>query len=199
MYKKHVFLLMTMPISVNCFAADISDILSPNTVTQNACVYANTGVYQGEFVMVPIYEDTIYNCGAGYYLPKLSENCVLCRENSYCPGGDYTYSESDDTGISTCPDGTFAPNGMWELAQCGRKLHIGDAVLFLRASKQTEHALHIDINADGVADYYANLTTIDTPMSKDTDKKLKIKIDDVIYSAYDDTIKLNETDNVTKE
>ena len=190
---------MIMPISVNCFAADVSDVLSPNTVMQNACVYANMGVFQGEFTMVPIYEDTIYKCGAGYFLPKLSEDCVLCPENSYCPGGDYTYSESDDTGKNKCPDGTVAPIGMWEFAQCGRKLHIGDNVLFLRASKQTEHALHIDMNGDGAVDWFANLTTVDTPMNKDTDKKLKIKIDDVVYFAYDDTIKLNETDNVTTE
>ena len=187
MKKAYVFSI-ALSVSANCFADTDLSFLAPNTVIPNACVYNNTGVYSDEFEMIPIWEDTIYTCERGYFLPKLSEVCATCPENSYCPGGKYTYSETADTGLNTCPDGLVAPDGMWELAQCGRKFHVGDGVLYLRTAKQTAHALHFDTDGDGVADYFANLSTTDVTISKDSTRRMKVRMNDTVYFVHDDTV-----------
>ena len=187
MKKAYVFSI-ALSVSANCFADTDLSFLAPNAVIPNACVYNNTGVYQNEFEMIPIWEDTIYTCERGYFLPKLSEVCAHCPENSYCPGGEYTYSETADTGLNACPDGLVSPDGMWELAQCGRKFHVGDVFLYLRTAKQTAHALHFDVNGDGIADYFANLSTTDVTISKDSTRRMKVKYGDVLYFVHDDTV-----------
>ena len=186
--RKYVFSMLAVLMSGGCVDALGSVILFPDTVVPNACVYDNTGVYSDEFEMTPIWEDTIYTCERGYFLPKLSEVCATCPENSYCPGGEYTYSETADTGLNACPDGLVAPDGMWELAQCGRKFHVGDGVLYLRTVKQTTPSLNFDIDGDGVADYFANLSTTDVTISKDSTRRMKVKYGDVLYFVHDDTV-----------
>ena len=192
--KKVSFLLVVVVASSNVFDDAAATILPPNTIIPNACVYQNTGVYQDGFVMVPVYENTVYKCEPGYWLPKLSETCVMCPENSYCPGGELTYSETNDSGLNPCPDGTVAPTAMWEIAQCGRPLHIGDAVLYLRTVRKTLPSLRLDVNGDGVADFFANTTLQDVVMNKNTQRKFKVKMGESIYSVYDDTVKINNSD-----
>ena len=189
--KRYGILGCIIPFSSVAMADVDLSFLMPNTVVPNACIFENTGVYSGEFVMVPVYEDTIYTCEQGYYLPMESEICARCPENAYCPGGEYTYSENGAVGLNGCPDGTFAPDGMWELAQCGRKLHVDDAIVYLRTTPGTSPALRFDVDADGVADYFANLATDDVPMNKNTERKLKIKSGDVVYFVCDDTIEIS--------
>ncbi len=190
MNNKYVLLLVTVFISTDCFA-DIVDILTPNNTVSNACNFQNTGVYQGGFVMIPIYEDTIYKCERGYYLPELSESCAQCPENSYCPGGDYTYSE-ESVGLYSCPEETFSSNGMWEISQCGRILHVGNDVLYLNSVQRTTPSLRLDLNHDGVADYFAHMTTLDVPMHIGTERKLKIRYMGLLYSVYDDTVEIKQ-------
>ncbi len=146
----------------------------------------------GTIQFVAVFEAANYTCERGYYLPQASETCVICPANHFCPGGDYIYSETDTQGLFDCESGAYAPAGMWDVAQCGRRLHIDNAVIYMGRIKRTNPALHLDIDHDGVADYYANLTKYDVPMSNSTDKKLKIKLDGVVYSVYDDTINLDE-------
>ena len=193
MGKRYVFLMTVIPFSTNCFADTALDILMPGAVVQNACVFQNTGVYADSFTMVPVYEDTVFTCERGYYLPKESETCALCLGDAWCPGGEYVYSVEMDSGINVCPPGTYAPIGMWESAQCGRRFFVGDAFLYLRAGKTTAPALHFDFDGDGTADMFANMTTADVPMNKDTERKLKIRIGDVVYSVYDDTVTIPKT------
>ncbi len=193
MGTRRAFLLMMIPWPANCFADMDLSILLPGAVVQNACVFENTGVYADTFTMVPVYEDTVFTCNRGYFLPKESETCVLCLPDAWCPGGEYTYSVEGDTGINVCPPGTFAPAGMWDAVQCGRKFHVGDAFLYLRAGKATSPALHFDVNGDGVADMYANMTTYDVPMNSNTERKLKVRIGDTVYSVYDDTVIIPQT------
>lgn len=183
--------MLAMSVSVGCANAFGDIILYPNAVIPNACVYNNTGVYQNEFEMIPIWEDTVYTCKRGYFLPKLSEVCATCPENSYCPGGEYTYSETNDVGINACPDGLVAPDGMWELSQCGRRFYIGDGVLYLRTAKHTAHALHFDTDGDGVADFFANLTTTEVSINKNSTRKMKVRMNDTVYFVHDDTVNVS--------
>ncbi len=195
MNVRYMFFVLFPLMTTTVCADDVLEFVLPNVVVPNACVYENTGVYDGSFIMVPVYEDIIYNCGRGYYLPESSEECVKCLENSYCPGGEYTYSETVPVGITACPDGSFAPDGMWEYGQCGRILHVGGSVLYLTAVKKTTPALNVDLNYDGVPDLFGNMTTHDVPMNRNTNKRLKVKLGDVIYFVYDDTVDVTEFTN----
>ena len=139
-----------------------------------------------------------YTCAPGYYLPAgndwLTDNdgCTICPENSYCAGGTYTFNETTPQGIVACASGLFAPAGMWEPAQCGRILHVGDEVVYLRATKKTLHAVHVDVDNDGVADFFGNMTTADVPMHAGTTRKLKVQFAGQTYSVYDDTVNVTE-------
>ena len=139
-------------------------------------------------VETPIIVPSTISCDAGYYLPAGTTECALCPANSYCAGGEYEKSETTDSGIALCQSGLIAPAGMWQAEQCGHALHIGDAVLYLRQTKQTEHALHIQ-SGDNI--FYGNATTADVPMNINTNRHFKILFNDIVYSIYDDTIKID--------
>lgn len=130
----------------------------------------------------------VHTCTPGYYMPANNDGCVICPVDNYCSGGTYTFSETVTQGITPCPAGTVAPSGMWELEQCGRTLHIGTNTLYLRTTKKTTPALNFDFDGDGVADLFANTTTSDRIMNRDSLQKLKIKVGDTVYSVYDDTM-----------
>lgn len=145
--------------------------------------------WDGHVSCVPIE----HNCNTGEYLPQHWFQCEKCPENHYCPsGGTYSYSETNSNGATQCPNNLYSPTGMWESAQCGRILHIGDNVVYLRSVKKTTPALHVDIDNDGVADFFGNVTTLDVPMHTGTDRKLKLQYNGVTYSVYDDTVDVGE-------
>ena len=141
---------------------------------------------------VAIFEPTVYTCNPGYYLPANTDGCVICPANSYCPGGAYTFNENDIQGITACATGLYAPMGMWQVDQCGHILHIGEEIVYLRTTKKTLHALHIDVDHDGIADYFGNMTTADVPMHAGTTQKLKVQFAGQTYSVYDDTVNPDE-------
>jgi uncharacterized repeat protein (TIGR02543 family) len=129
-----------------------------------------------------------YTCNAGYYLPMNANACTICPANSYCAGGTYEFSSTVPQGVVSCATGLLSPTGMWEVAQCGRRLHFGDNVIYLRATKKTVHAMNFDLDHDGVADYFANMTTIDTPAHAGTNRRLKVYFGGQVYFVYDDTV-----------
>ena len=93
------------------------------------------------------------SCNPGYYLPANSQQCTQCPRNFYCPGGQYTEASSD-SGITQCPDGLYSPPGSDSADDCGRILHIGEYVLYLRTAKLTSPALHVKI---GDVIYYGDM------------------------------------------
>ena len=164
----------------------------------NTCAYAlmfddvallafRSAVFNAVETPIIITPSTI-SCELGYYLPAGTTECALCPANSYCAGGEYEKSETTDSGILPCDSGLISPTGMWQAEQCGRALNIGNAVLYLRQTKQTEHALHIQ---HGNNIFYGNATTADVPMNINTNHRLKVQHNNVIYSIYDDTIQLD--------
>jgi len=141
-------------------------------------------------VWTALFEPNQHNCAQGSYLPANTDGCRLCPADSYCVGGTYTFNETLTQGIVSCASGLYSPSGMWEAAQCGRILHVGDGFVYLRATKKTSPALHLDLDHDGVADYFGNMTTLDVPMSRETQRKLKVRYNNTTYSIYDDSVSL---------
>lgn len=189
---------LTCVFAVVCMRNAVADdvILPPNSVILNSCIESNIGVYMGGFEMVPVYQDTVYTCAPGKYLPHNTETCETCPANAYCPGGDYTFDTELDRGIMSCADGLMAPAGMWQSAQCGHVLHVGDSIIYLRSERQTSPSVGFLLN-DGV--FYANATTSDVSMNSGTTRKLKFKNGDNIYSVYDDTVDINVNDDTGDE
>ena len=182
-------------------------VTCPSNATCNGGTYSfNATMAQGITYNIPVTNDiargcsknlvsnvalftvNAYTCTPGYYVPANHDGCVICPSDSYCPGGTYTFNETVTQGITACASGLFAPAGMWESAQCGRVLHIGDEVVYLRASKKTSPALHVDVDNDGIADFFGNATTADVVMHAGSIHKLKLQVGDTVYSIYDDTI-----------
>ena len=131
-------------------------------------------------------------CDASEYLPAHWYQCEQCLANNYCPGGIYPYSETVSQGINQCPNNLYSPMGMSAANQCGRILHVGEEVVYLRSTKKTTPALHVDIDNDGVADFFGNVTTADVPMTRGTNKKLKVSFGGQTYSVYDDSVGIEE-------
>lgn len=131
-------------------------------------------------------------CNPGNYLAMNTTQCMQCDINSYCPGGEFWFNPTTTQGIFACPSGLYAPIGMWELAQCGRILHIGDNIVYLRNIKKTEPSLNIDIDNDGIPDFFGNMTTSDTVMTNGATKSFKVKYNSQTYSIYDDSVTIGQ-------
>lgn len=170
-------------------------ILSPDNVPlASSCVVDVLGTDSGQAQFIAMWVRATYECGPGYYLGPSSTDCTKCIEDYYCPGGDYIYDEVMAQGLNPCPDETVSPEGMYEIAQCGRRFHAGDSVIYMRRSKVTTPSLNVDMDFDGVPDYFINLTTQDVPMNVETERSFRFNIGGVIYSAYDDTISIQNND-----
>ena len=136
----------------------------------------------------------VHNCSAGYYLPANIDECRKCLNDHYCPGGQLTFNETTPQGIVECPSNhPFAPAGMWQQSQCGRKLHVGDDILYMHQSPAhpTIHRLYIG-HPNGI--YSANAVQRDMnsntfpKMSEGMSKGFHVTIDNVEYLICDDSV-----------
>ena len=100
-------------------------------------------------------DDCVLNipCNPGYYLPANSQQCTQCPKNSYFPGGTFTPTTTD-SGITQCPDNMYSPLGSDSADDCGRVLHIGEYILYLRTAKLTVPSLNVQI---GNTIYYGDM------------------------------------------
>ena len=135
--------------------------------------------------MVALFTPNEHTCSAGYYMPANTDGCVICPANSYCSGGTYTFNETVAQGVQSCAAGLYAPSGMWESAQCGHILHIGNDIVYLHSVKKTTPSLNAKIGNDI---FYGNMTTADVVMNSGTTHKLQVRYNDTVYSVYDDTV-----------
>ena len=153
----------------------------------NGCIISNIGVYSDTSNLEPTWSINTYICQPGYYLPADGEGCVKCPNDYYCVGGAWTYNTQTAQGIEQCPNGWYAPAGMSESGSCGRILHVGDNIVYLRSTKKTTPSLNIKIG-DNV--FYGNMTLSDVGMHEDNSHKLKIGYDNQTFSVYDDSVVL---------
>jgi hypothetical protein len=59
------------------------------------------------------------NCNPGYYLPANIDECRKCLNDHYCPGGNLTFNETTDQGITHCPEQyQISPAGSYSAQQC---------------------------------------------------------------------------------
>ena len=93
------------------------------------------------------------SCMPGYYLPANSTSCAQCPRNSYCVGGEFDATTAD-VGIMPCPNNTYSPAGSDSSDDCGRILHIGEYILYLRTAKLTTPSLNVQI---GNTVYYGDM------------------------------------------
>ena len=137
-----------------------------------------------------IYKPNIHECAHGEYLPANVDGCTRCPNNNYCPGGTYTFNETENQGIAPCPDThPFAPGGMWLESQCGRKLHVGDDVLYLHSAPAVPTVKRLYVRFNDVV-YSANATEKEfapATMSERATRALHVLIDGVEYLIHDDS------------
>jgi hypothetical protein len=135
----------------------------------------------------------VHNCAPGYYLPANVDECTKCLNDHYCPGGQLTFNETTPQGIIECPSNhPFAPAGMWLASQCGRKLHVGDNVLYMHQTPAhpTQHRLYTIFNGTV---YSVNATpkqngVADPKISAGMERSLHINLNGVEYLVHDDSV-----------
>lgn len=152
------------------------DIQEIKTQTNNVCA-AN---FPSD--LWAIYIPKKHTCLSGYYLPANIDTCTLCPSGSACVGGTYSFNETIDQGIETCPNGTFSPTGSHFCYP--HIMHVGNDNIYLKSTKQTTPSLNIKI---GNTVFYANMTTIRTTMNKDSTHYLRVRWNDYDYYICDDT------------
>jgi len=130
-------------------------------------------------------------CDGGYYLKNPNDTeCSPVGEGHYMPEHYVNQGEVSEYGI--CPDGTTTVGygiGADESDDCGPILHVGADKLYLRSRPLTEHALKVKLNGNV---YYGNMSTDNVKMSYDTDKLLKVKLNNTVYSVWDETVRMDE-------
>ena len=150
----------------------------------NMCAKKSDHFYVGVFT------PNVHTCAVGEYLPANVDGCMPCLENNYCPGGMYVFNETQNQGLVSCPElHPFAPGGMWLESQCGRKMHVGDDVLYLHSAPAapTVKRLYVRFNN---AVYSANATEKEfapATMSERATRALHVLIDGVEYLIHDDS------------
>ena len=79
--------------------------------------------------------------------------------------------------------------GADEAGDCGRKLHVGTNVIYLRSTAKTTPSFRVDYDNDGTADLFGNMSESSTPinMSHGASDTLKTKYNNKTYYIYDDS------------
>ena len=80
----------------------------------------------------------------------------------YCSGGVFYEDGPAETDmfITACNSGLKSQAGSRTASDCGRILHVGNSVIYLHTDKRTTPSLNVDIDNDGVTDYYADVTPV---------------------------------------
>ena len=173
--------------------SDAVDILESSLIDANTdyCTVDTLGISENNSStgIDAIWIRVSVECVAGTYLKAGEVTCSTCETNYYCIGNTYLFNETIDQGIVACTTGV-SPTGSKTAYDCGRRLHIGDNVMYLHTNPNTT-AHHLVIQVDNT-NYYANLTTTQTNMNADSEQKLKVQFNDTTYYVYDNTVDVEQ-------
>lgn len=141
---------------------------SANTQCQISCA-------GGSYVATA--KQSCVNVGAGYYVPT-----HLVNYNSVTPTST---RKQCSTGLTTIGYGAGAD----EAGDCGRKLHVGTNIIYLRSTSKTTPSFRVDSDNDGEPDLFGNMSESSTPinMSDGASDTLKTKYNNKTYYIYDDS------------
>ena len=123
-------------------------------------------------------EDCKITCGPGQYVATENSACVNVGAGYYAAGGSVSYG-STSTNRSQCASGLTTigyGTGANEAADCGRKLHAGDNVIYLRSAERTSPSLRVKV---GDKTFFGALSTA-------LSGALKVKNGSTTYSVVND-------------
>ena len=139
-------------------------------------------------------------CACGTYQPSTGQtSCKTTDAGYYATGTGNTTQTAAGVGkwaaagscsSTACASGLTTIGygaGADESGDCGNIYHVGDGKIYLRSERKTIPSLNFDLNNDGEADLYGNMSSTAHKMSAGTEDSLKIKIGSTIYYVHDDS------------
>jgi len=130
------------------------------------------------------------NCPAGSYIATANDaSCTDAGAGYWAPGGVVNYGSTSThtqctTGLTTVGYG----HGANEVGDCGRKLHIGNYVLYSKTTKPSEPAINIQ-PVGGNTVFYVGASDSDQTLTT-----LHVTQGNTQYTMYDDSILHGERD-----
>ncbi|MCQ2582036.1 MAG: hypothetical protein MJ170_03585, partial [Alphaproteobacteria bacterium] len=167
-------------------------------VGQTECVAGNSCV--GETKVH--YDETggITPCACGTYQPATGQASCKKTDGGYYATGtgntDQTAAGAGNWAKAGACEATACANGLTtigygagadEEGDCGKIYHVGNGKIYLRSKRKTVPSLNFDLNNDGEADLYGNMSSSPHKMSTGTEDSLKIKIGATTYYVHDDS------------
>ena len=170
-----------------CNACATTNASCSLTVVNNTCTYTTT-------------------CNAGYEnIQNNGQYNASCSPISggACPAGDYRengicvavgagYWSADNSDIRTqCLAGLTTVgygHGADEASDCGRKLHLGNFILYSKTTKPTTPAINVRVENDA-ATHYIGVSSVDHTLTP-----IHITQGNIQYTAFDDSVLYGERD-----
>ena len=125
-------------------------------------------------------------CNGGYYLPIANATTCPAVGAGHWAAGHWV-PQGQTSSYTNCPSGLTTIGygvGADEAGDCGRKLHVGANILYLRSTQKTQPSLNVLI---GNQRLYGNMSTDLPNMSDGVERKMKISYGQGVYSVYDDS------------
>ncbi len=122
MFKKKLFLTSGIIMAIATLPAIADDVYNDDIAGQ--CVVGFLGGTGADNSTAPNgfmaqYTANEYTVSAGQYLAAGNIDGTQCPANSFCPGGTFTFNETDNQGATSCPDGfTLSAAGTSTQSDC---------------------------------------------------------------------------------
>jgi hypothetical protein len=129
--------------------------------------------------------------GAGANVGNIGRHCTNAGEGYYSAAQTVNYGSAGTR--TACPVGTTTVgygHGADSANDCGRTLHVGNNVLYMRKNKETSPSMGIDMGGGDV--YYISLSSSNHNLSP-----VHLWHNGGKYTAYDDSLLYNERDLTT--
>ena len=111
-----------------------------DVIDQNGNILSNiepTSLTTLNYNLTAQWESIEFTCAAGTYLPKNSITCQPCKVGSYCSGGTFIISETEDKGINSCPTGYTSAASTSSESRCYISVSDGKYIATAKSSTQT--------------------------------------------------------------